>query len=153
MALQRWVGERVAAVAARDAARPISRRAILALLPRMFRPDAAVDLEARFALFVGDAVFGLRVRDRRLTVVPDQVEPEAGATVRIEADDLVRLAAGSATWPQLLADGRMRLEGDPFLGLRFPLLFGITQRPQRTPSSARTPRSSPPGRTVAPRPR
>jgi hypothetical protein len=125
IALRRRGGERVAAIAGMPAARPLTRRAVLAALPRMFQPEAAVDLDATYALRVDGEVFGLRIRDSRLTV-GDPAGAAAGATV--SAADLVRLGAGSVSWPDLLASGRMALEGDPFLGLRFPGLFGLSAR-------------------------
>ncbi len=38
---------------------------------------------------------------------------------------MVRLVTGDAGWPELLAERRLELSGDPFLALRFPSLFGL----------------------------
>ena len=43
----------------------------------------------------------------------------------IGADDLILLAGGAVTWPQLLSSGRFELTGDPFLALRFASLFRL----------------------------
>ncbi|HET9105398.1 MAG TPA: SCP2 sterol-binding domain-containing protein [Solirubrobacteraceae bacterium] len=70
---------------------------------------------ARFALAVADG--GCRIR-------PGAADrPAARATVA--ADDLIRLAGGAATWPELLSSGRFELSGDPFLALRFATLFRL----------------------------
>jgi hypothetical protein len=110
------------------------QRAVLAALPaavtRQFDPEAAVGLEATFELRVRDpggsdpARFAIRIAGGQCAVVPGPA-PEAGAAVTIGADDLIRLASHAASWPALLSSGRMELAGDPFLGLRFPALFGL----------------------------
>ena len=60
----------------------------------------------------------------RCTVSPG---PPARADARagLGADDLILLAGGAATWPQLLSSGRFELTGDPFLALRFASLFRL----------------------------
>ena len=40
-------------------------------------------------------------------------------------DDLIRLAGGAASWPELFSSGRFELSGDPFLALRFAALFRL----------------------------
>ena len=49
--------------------------------------------------------------------------PAARAT--IGSDDLILLATGAASWPELLSSGRFELTGDPFLALRFASLFRL----------------------------
>jgi SCP-2 sterol transfer family protein len=101
--------------------------AIERILPRLFDPEAAGDLDAVFALEIRGrrpVVRTLTVRDRRLTVTRGRAQ-NAGATVIIGAGDMVRLATGDTGWPGLLAEGRLELAGDPFLALRFPRLFGL----------------------------
>ena len=49
----------------------------------------------------------------------------AHARATIGADDLILLAGGAVTWPQLLSSGRFELTGDPFLALRFASLFRL----------------------------
>ena len=114
--------------------RPIPHRVILRVIkhaiPRRFDPEAAGDLHAVFELRVRDpagrkpARFALKVADRRceLTAGPAS-EPAASATVG--ADDLIRMASGATSFPQLLASGRLELAGNPFVALRFPGLFRL----------------------------
>jgi hypothetical protein len=98
-----------------------------------FDRRAAQDLTATFALRVRvgrrPVSFGLHVERGRMRMSRG-APSNAGATVTAEARDLLRLVSGSVAWPQLLADGRLELAGDPFLALRFPGLF-------RLPSAAR----------------
>jgi hypothetical protein len=49
----------------------------------------------------------------------------SAARASIGADDLILLAGGAVTWPQLLSSGRFELTGDPFLALRFAGLFRL----------------------------
>jgi hypothetical protein len=99
-------------------------------LPRLFEPDAAGDLDAVFALEITDprgrkpSVLSITVRDRQMTVSRGRW-PDPGATVKMGADDMVRLATGDTGWPELLAQNRLELAGDPFLALRFPRLFAL----------------------------
>ena len=124
VALQRRGGERMAELAGRATA-PLTRRALLRVLPRIFRPEAAQGLNATFELRVPPTVLMLRVSDGALNVTEGPAE-KAGATAEINAEDLVRMAAGVIGWPELLAARRLTLGGDPFLALRFPALFGLS---------------------------
>ena len=128
--LMRLGGARVA----RLDRRAIPHRMIVAatrhVIPLMFDPQSANGLEATFELRVRDPRGGapdrlaLVVSGGTCTVIPGPaVDPGAVATVG--ADDLILLASGGAGWPALLSTGRLELSGDPFLGLRFPKLFGL----------------------------
>lgn len=100
------------------------------LIPRLFDPDAAGDLVAKFELRIRDprggepGVSTVVIADRRCRIVPGP-DPSARVALTIGADDLVRMASGEVGWPQLVSAKRLVLWGDPFLALRFPLLFGI----------------------------
>ena len=102
-------------------------------LPVRFDGEAARDL---------DTVIEVRIRAAAAAngVPPDCYElaiahgrcrvrhrpsPRAAVTVTVGGADLVRLAARTAAWPQLLGAGRLQLAGDPFLALRFPTLFRL----------------------------
>lgn len=113
--------------------RAVAERALVRALPlalaRRFDPRSAAGLEATFELRVpaagGDAArFTLHVARGACRVLPEPPE-RPGATVEISAGDIARLGAGVAAWPQLLSAHRLRLEGDPFLALRFPALFRL----------------------------
>ena len=117
---------------------PLSHRVILRALPlalqRRFDPVRAGDLEAVFELRVRDpaggeaAPFELSIAGAALTVRPGPARaPRAG--VEVGADDMIRLVSGAVGWPALLAAHRLELSGDPFLGLRFPLLFRLPADP------------------------
>jgi hypothetical protein len=128
-----WGGDRVA----RLDRRPVTHRAIVAAaqraIPRRFDPEAAGDLDAVLELRVRDPTggddhrFGLIVKGGTCTVRPGAAA-DAGAAVTVGADDMIRMASGAVEWPELLAQKRLELSGDPFLALRFPTLFGFAQR-------------------------
>jgi hypothetical protein len=107
-------------------------RIILALLPRAillrFDPAAAPDLDATLELAIRHdarpASYALAIADARCRVSAG-APARAGARASIGADDLILLAGGAVTWPQLLSSGRFELTGDPFLALRFAGLFRL----------------------------
>jgi hypothetical protein len=105
-------------------------RVIERAIPRLFDAAAATGLDAVFAVEINhprrrkpDALT-LTIGDGRL-IVTRGASQGPGATVAIGADDMVRLVTGDTGWPELLATGRLKLSGDPFLALRFPRLFGL----------------------------
>ena len=122
--LARWV-------ARRDHGR-VAHRLILALLPRAiarrFDATAAHDLEATLELAIRHhsrpASYALAIAGARCSVRAG-APPQAQARATLGADDLILLAGGAATWPQLLSSGRFALAGDPFLALRFAGLFRL----------------------------
>ena len=103
---------------------------IYILLPILFDPKWAEGVEASFELRIPDPegdppdVSTVVVRDGRCRIIP-RPDPDARVTVTIGADDIVRMASGAIGWPQLVSAQRMVLWGDPYLALRFPLLFGL----------------------------
>jgi hypothetical protein len=111
---------------------PLVHRVILAMLPRAiarrFDAAAADDLDATLELAIRHASrpvsYALAIAGARCTVQRGAPE-RANARARIGADDLVLLAGGAVTWPQLLSSGRFELTGDPFLALRFASLFRL----------------------------
>jgi SCP-2 sterol transfer family len=114
--------------------RPAGHRMIVRALPgairRRFDPHSADGLEAVFELAVRDPRgqsaerFELAIADARCSVRPGApVQPGARAT--IASDDLILLASGAASWPELLSSGRFEMTGDPFLALRFASLFRL----------------------------
>jgi hypothetical protein len=116
---------------------------ILALLPRAialrFDPTAAHDLEATLELAIRHesrpASYALAIADARCRVQPGS-PTRAGARASIGADDLILLAGGVVTWPQLLSSGRFELSGDPFLALRFAGLLRLPVAPDPVPEPA-----------------
>ena len=113
---------------------PAVHRAALRAIPyavqRRFDAGAAGAVEAVFELQVRDPRgraperFALTIADGRCDVRPGAAA-QAGATVAIGADDMVRLVSGASGWPELLSSKRLELGGDPFLALRFPILFRL----------------------------
>ena len=113
---------------------PAGHRLIVRALPgairRRFDPRSADGLEAVFELAVRDPRsqaaerFELAIADARCSVRPG-APPAPGARATIASDDLILLAAGAASWPELLSSGRFELTGDPFLALRFASLFRL----------------------------
>lgn len=120
----------MATLSARGPARAVALRSIQAALPRRFDPAQARDLEATLELRVrkprggGATPLALHIAGGELSVSRGPAR-DAGAAAELSADDMIRLAAGSVGWPQLISSGRMSLSGDPFLALRFPALFRL----------------------------
>jgi len=112
---------------------------IYMLIPLLFDPEAAGDLDDHFELRIrnprgGDPdVAMVVVANRKCQVVLGPYRP-ARVVVTTGADDIVRMASGEIGWPQLVSAGRMVLWGDPYLALRFPLLFGLPAGPGGAPS-------------------
>jgi len=123
--------------------RGVARRALLAALPRampmQFVPAAAEGFDGTIALCVRSrnggppARYEIRVA-RGHCAVRRVAAPAAGTTITVAGagttitvagSDLVRLAGGAAAWPRLMGEGRLEIEGDPFVALRFPALFGL----------------------------
>ena len=102
-------------------------RVLPALLARRFDPGAATGLDAAFELRVGTTPIAIDVSGGRCQVRRGESQ-QAGARLELSPRDLVSLALGSASWPQLLSAGRLRMSGDPFLALRFPPLFRLRSR-------------------------
>jgi len=109
---------------------------IYVVIPLLFRPEHAGDLDASFELRIrnprgGDPdacavlVAGGRCR------IAFGCNPKARVIVTAGADDLIRMASGDIGWPQLVSARRLTLWGDPYLALRFPLLFGMPAGPGR----------------------
>ena len=136
-ALLRRGGERVAGFDRSRVAHAAIVRAIPVVIPRRFDAAAATGLSAVFELRIRDpdgrdpARFELSVSPVGCVVRPGAARAP-GATATLGADDLIRLASGAAGWPHLLESGRLQLTGDPFLAIRFPLLFRL---PARAPDS------------------
>jgi SCP-2 sterol transfer family len=132
----RPLARRLLARAGRGVARLDRRRTphwiVLRVLPRAismrFDPASADGLEACLELAIRDphgrapARFELTIEDGRCAVSTGGA-PRAGARAIIGSDDLILLASGAASWPELLSSGRFELSGDPFLALRFAALF------------------------------
>jgi hypothetical protein len=95
-----------------------------------FDPESAKNLEATLELAIrhprgGDPVrFSLAIADAQCSVRAG-APPRPGARAVVGSDDLILLASGAASWPELLSSGRFELSGDPFLALRFASLFKL----------------------------
>lgn len=111
---------------------------IYLVIPQLFDPEAAGDLNASFELRIRDPHGGdpdacaVVVAERRCRVVFGRLS-KARVTVTAGADDLIRMASGDVGWPQLVSAGRLVLWGDPFLAIRFPLLFRLPAKPGGPP--------------------
>jgi len=107
---------------------------IYVLMPLLFDPDLAGDLDARFELRILDPhggdpeVASVVVREGKCRIGLGPAPP-ARVSVSAGAGDLVRMASGEIGWPQLVSAGRLVLWGDPYLALRFPMLFGMPAGP------------------------
>ena len=94
-----------------------------------FDPASARGLNAIFAMRVrvlGSRTLPLRLEVRSGTAfISRGAAPDAGAAVAISLVDMIRMGLGLTPWPELLAQNRLELSGDPFLALRFPKLFSL----------------------------
>ncbi len=123
-------GRWLAALDRRPAGHRVVVRALPAAIRRRFDPRSADGLEAVFELAIRDPRgrdperFELAVADARCSVRPG-APAQPGARATIGSEDLILLASGAASWPELLSNGRFELSGDPFLALRFASLFRL----------------------------
>jgi hypothetical protein len=128
--LSRAGGRWLAALDRRPAGHRMIVRALPGAIRRRFDARSADGLEAVLELAVRDPRgrsaerFELTIADARCSVRPG-VPAQPGARATIASDDLILLASGWATWPELLSNGRFELTGDPFLALRFASLFQL----------------------------
>jgi hypothetical protein len=105
---------------------------VLRLLPRAIRvrfdPAAAENLDATLELAIRHparpASYELAISGASCSVRPGAPR-RAGGRATIGSDDLILLASGAVSWPELLSSGRFELTGDPFLALRFATLFRL----------------------------
>jgi hypothetical protein len=119
-------------VARLDRHRPV-HWIVLRVIPRAItmRFEAPADhLEATLELAIRDprgrspAHFALAIAGQTCSVRPGAAQ-QPGARATLGSDDLILLASGAASWPELLSSGRFELAGDPFLALRFASLFNL----------------------------
>jgi hypothetical protein len=126
-------GSRFARLDQRPAAHWVLLRALPRLIARRFDPVSAAELEATFELAIRHprgrepARYELAIAGGRCSV-RGGAAARPGARATLGADDLIRLASGACSWPELLATGRFQIGGDPFLALRFASLFQLPVR-------------------------
>jgi hypothetical protein len=131
--LIRRAGRRVARLDRRRVPHWIILRVIPRAIAMRFDPTAAQGLRATLELSIRDprgrppARFELAIEDANCSVRSGAADRPAARAV-VGSDDLILLASGSATWPELLSSGRFELSGDPFLALRFASLFKMPVR-------------------------
>jgi hypothetical protein len=131
--LVRRVGHRVARFDRRPAGHWVILRFMRRAIAMRFDPAAAQGLQATLELAIRDprgrppACFELAIADTSCSVRPGAAQ-RPGARALVGSDDLILLASGAATWPELLSSGRFELSGDPFLALRFASLFKMPVR-------------------------
>jgi hypothetical protein len=129
----RRAGARLAQLNRRRTPHWMILRALPIVISRRFDSGAAAGLEATFELRIRDprdrqpASFELVIA-RGACAVRRGSPGAAGAVAELGADDLIRLASGTASWPELLSSGRFELSGDPFLALRFASVFRLPVR-------------------------
>jgi hypothetical protein len=127
--LARWLAVRVARLDQLSGVHWIVLRVIPSAIARRFEPPAD-QLEATLELAIRDprgrapARFELAIAGQSCSVRSGAAD-RPGARAMIGSDDLILLASGAASWPELLSSGRFELAGDPFLALRFASLFRL----------------------------
>lgn len=93
-------------------------------LGRRFDPAAARGLVATFELAIGEDRYAVLIGGGRCRVRRGAA-PNAAARARVAWADVLALARGAVTWPELFSSGRFELSGDPFLAMRLPALFRL----------------------------
>jgi len=128
--MRRFAGRRLARLDRFRLVHWVVVRCIPPAIKLRFDPGSATGLEATFELAIRDPRgreprrFQLAVAERSCSVRAG-APSRAGARALVGSDDLILLASGAASWPELLSSGRFELSGDPFLALRFASLFKL----------------------------
>ena len=132
-ALRQRAGQRLARLDRRRTAHWIMLRVIPRAIAMRFDPTASQGLQATLELAIRDprgrspARFELAIAGTSCSVRSGAAQ-RPGARAVVGSDDLILLASGAASWPELLSSGRFELSGDPFLALRFASLFKLPVR-------------------------
>jgi DNA-binding HxlR family transcriptional regulator len=96
---------------------------LVTALRTTFRPEAADGLDAGYELWVGDTVVHARVRDGAVEVAAGGLP---GADLVIETGPVIKaLMAAEISPAEAIANGSVRLTGDPRLLTRFARVFRI----------------------------
>ncbi|MBL9103190.1 MAG: transcriptional regulator [Myxococcales bacterium] len=122
LALGRWGAQRLGERAPDEV---VTADSLVMALRTCFVPAAARGLCARWELRCGPIVLHAEVADGALTA--GEGAPQ-GAELVIETTELRGLLAGEVTPAQALADGRVKIAGDPRLLDRFVAVFRIGPR-------------------------
>ena len=126
----RWLGRLLARLDGLRAGHWLIMRSLAAAIARRFDARSADGLHATLELAVRDPFgrpperFTLAIAGPRCAVRRGAAG-DAAARATVGSGDLLLLACGAVTWPQLFAAGRFDLSGDPFLALRFAALFRL----------------------------
>jgi DNA-binding HxlR family transcriptional regulator/putative sterol carrier protein len=101
--------------------------ALALMLQAFFSAEAARGLGAVYELRLGETSLSLRVADGTLSAATERVtDPDVVVTTDFET--LAGFARGTLTPEEALANGRLRLEGDPELAPRFSEIFAFAPR-------------------------
>jgi hypothetical protein len=104
-----WLGERLVALDRHQLVHMLAR-ALAGAIALRFDPSAADGLDATLELALRDphgrptARYAVRIAESRCAVRAGAAA-RAGARAEIGADDLIRLASGGVTWPELFSTG------------------------------------------------
>jgi hypothetical protein len=126
----RAAGRRLARLQRRRAPHRLVIRMLPGVMRRRFDPVAGAGLETILELVIRDpqdrepARFELAIADGRCSARPGAAASPR-ARVLVGADDLILLASGARSWPELIAGGSFEISGDAFLALRFASLFRL----------------------------
>ena len=137
--LARWFARRVGAAKPgrleRAMQAPRRRRALLWLIfrvmPRVIRPKAlereriAIEWRITGRPDGRHDVRQLVIEDGAALVIVGESR-EADLILTMDGVDLLLLATGNASGPALFVKGRVEMEGDPWLAMRLPRIFGTS---------------------------
>ncbi|GGJ80693.1 SCP-2 sterol transfer family protein [Streptomyces camponoticapitis] len=98
--------------------------ATMQALAARFDPAAAAGLDLTFGFNVTDEdkQFSLTVKDGTCSL-QEGANPDANATLVLDADTLKSIQSGSSDGTQEFTAGRLRIEGDPIVAQKLGTLF------------------------------
>jgi DNA-binding HxlR family transcriptional regulator/putative sterol carrier protein len=124
LSLGRWGAQSLAGPGPQDI---VTADSLIMALRSTFRPEAASGLRAGYELRLGDVVIHASVDDGTLQAAEG---PLPDADLVIETGPALRaMMAGEIGPAEAIANGTVRLTGDPDLLTRFVEVFHIPQRP------------------------
>jgi DNA-binding HxlR family transcriptional regulator/putative sterol carrier protein len=126
LSLGRWGAQSLAGPGPQDI---VTASSLVMALRSTFCPEAANGLRVGYELRLGDVVIHARVDDGTLQAAEGPL-PDADLVIEIETGLALRaMMAGEIGPAEAIANGTVRLTGDPDLLTRFVEVFHIPQRP------------------------
>jgi DNA-binding HxlR family transcriptional regulator len=126
--LGRWGSQFVPSSPAGASVLPVGSYALT--LKTFFRPEQAQGIDETYVLHIGDDVLQVRVHDRTIQVQQGE-PPRAAMVLHADAESYLGLLAGHIQPDDALAQGMIRVDGDPAALQRFLRICGLPQTQSR----------------------